>query len=250
MNLLEILITSLSYFRHPYKRRFIKYSSRFKGKTGLEIGGPSSFFGLKGIFPIYLYAKSIDGVNFSTETIWEGLIEEGKTYKYYKSKEGNQFIDEASKFTTLEKSNYQFVLSCHSLEHVANPIKALKNWASHLHIGGDLVLILPDKENTFDNKRPYTTFDHLLADEKNNIQEDDSTHFEEIIASHSMKDDTALFNKDDLKQRLSNNLQNRCAHHHVFSLDLIKELLNYCGFDVSYQQKAPPFHLVTLARKR
>ena len=68
----------MSFVSKPGKRKLISIAYSLKNKTGLEIGGPSKFFDLKSYFPVYLFAKRIDGVNFSTETVWEGKIEEGK----------------------------------------------------------------------------------------------------------------------------------------------------------------------------
>ena len=56
---------------------------------------------------------------------------------------------------------------------------------------GKIVLVLPDKEYTFDVKRPYTSFEHLLEDYENKTTENDATHFEEVIKLHeSAKDRT------------------------------------------------------------
>ena len=249
MNFKEQIITLVSYLKHPHKRALIKFCKQFNRKEGIEIGGPSIVFGLKGLFPIYVFAKNIDGVNFGTETVWEGEIKAGKTYNYFSGKQGVQYIDEASELKSVVDKQYDFVLSCHSLEHVANPIKTIKRWAEVLKDKGSLVLILPDKENTFDIKRPYTTFEHLLNDYKLAVDETDTTHFEEIIASHVVENDPALLSVADLKLRLADNFKNRCAHHHVYSLKLVEELLEYCGFKVLYQQTAKPFHLVTVAQK-
>src|SRR5215216_66239 len=155
------LITVLSYLFKPAKRKLIRLSYELKSKTGLEIGGPSSIFGLKGYFPVYVFADHIDGVNFSNETIWEGKIGEGQNFRYFEDKTGHQFIDEASELKNISSQKYDFVLSSHSLEHVANPVKALKRWNDVLKDGGQLVLILPDKEHTFDVHRSYTSFQHF-----------------------------------------------------------------------------------------
>ena len=36
-------------------------------------------------------------------------------------------------------------------------------------------------DNNFDKKRPITSFEHLLDDYKNNMDEDDLTHMDEVI---------------------------------------------------------------------
>ena len=250
MTLFEKIITTISYLKQPTKRRMIQLAATFKGQEGIEVGGPSAFFSFKSAFPIYLYANKIDGVNFSNNTLWEGKIKEGNLYNYYKNKKGFQFIGEAAHLKDVNDASYDFVLSCHSLEHVANPIKALKDWSRVMKTKGRLVLVLPDKEFTFDNKRPVTTLAHLIEDYKNNTTEEDSTHFEEVIEMHDFKHDAFVQSKEDLIKRTNLNIENRAVHHHVFNLDLVKELLVYCDFEMVHQQTYPPFHLVSVAEKK
>lgn len=248
MRIKDLLITGISYIRQPSKRKLIASSYGLKSKKGLEIGGPSSQFSLLGYFPVYLFAEQIDGVNFSTNTVWEGTIEAGKTYKYH-NKTGYQYVLEASSLEGIESESYDFVLSCHSLEHVANPLQALTEWKRVLKPGGLLILFLPDKENTFDINRPYTTMSHLLQDYQNKTGEEDTTHFEEIIQFHELSRDTGTASREDLKALLKENHSNRRAHHHVFSLPVVAEALQHLSFTVLHQQKAHPFHLITVAKK-
>ena len=162
MSLKAHIVTAISYIRKPIKRKLLSLCYQLRSKTGLEIGGPSSFFRAKGYFPIYPFAKRVDGINYSAETVWEGKIEEGPHYKYYDDKIGYQYIAEATGLSKIKNESYDFVLSCHSLEHVANVIKAIHEWHRVLKRSGELILVLPDKRFTFDHDRPYTTFQHLL----------------------------------------------------------------------------------------
>lgn len=250
MTLFEKLITLVSYIKQPAKRKMIQLAATFKNQIGLEVGGPSALFNFKMAFPIYLYAKIIDGVNFSSSTIWEGEIAQGNLYRYYKDKQGFQFIGEAADLKSVKDAQYDFVLSCHSLEHVANPIKALKEWSRVIKQKGRLVLVLPDKEFTFDHQRPITSLAHLVEDYKNNIDESDTTHFNEVIALHDLTFDDFVQSKEELIQRTNLNIENRAVHHHVFNLSLIKEMLIYSGFEIIHQQTYPPFHLVSVAQKK
>lgn len=249
MTLFEKLITLLSYIKQPAKRKMINLAATFENQVGLEVGGPSAFFNFKSAFPIYLNAKMMDGVNFSNHTIWEGEIQQGDLYSYYKNKKGFQFIGEAADLSDVKDASYDFVLSCHSLEHVANPIKALKVWRRVMKQYGRLVLVLPDKEFTFDHNRPITSLAHLIDDYNNDVTESDTTHFEEVIALHDYTYDAFVKSKEDLIKRTAANIENRAVHHHVFNLELIKAMLGYCGFEMIHQQTYPPFHLVSVAQK-
>ncbi len=249
MNISSDITTLLSFAKQPKKRKLIKIAFGLKQQSGIEIGGPSSFFGLRGYCPVYLFAKQVDGVNFSSETVWEGKIEQGKNYKYADGKSGYQFINEASDLSNITTGTYDFLLSCHSLEHIANPIKTMKEWHRVIKPGGTIVLVLPDKNHTFDHKRPYTTFDHLMQDFKNNVDEHDTTHFDEVYRLHDIDLDNGIKNAEELKERTINNFINRCVHHHVYSLGLMEELLGYCNFKTIHKQEADPHHLVIVAKK-
>jgi ubiquinone/menaquinone biosynthesis C-methylase UbiE len=250
MKLTDLFITAISYLRQRKKRTLIKVAFALRGTHGLEIGGPSTFFGMKSSFPIYLFAKNIDGVNYSAQTIWEGTLQQGKTYNYYGDRMGIQYITEATNLQDIPNEHYDFVLSCHSLEHVANPIKALYEWKRVIKKEGFLILVLPDKRYTFDVNRPYTLFNHLVEDYKAGIDEHDTTHFEEILQYHDIQKDAGVENEFQLKEKLKDNYSKRTAHHHVFSQDVVKKMLQYCGFTLKHQQEVNSLHLITLATKQ
>jgi SAM-dependent methyltransferase len=244
----EYLQTIASYLINKPKRKLLRLCFKLKGKVGLEVGGPSSFFLPLSYFPVYLFARRIDVVNYSDKTVWEGQITEGNTYHYFKNKTGHQYIAEATDINKIKSSSYDFVLSCHSLEHIANPVKALFEWKRVLKKKGILVVVLPSKNITFDHKRSYTSYEHILSDYQNNVGENDNTHFEEIIKLHDVEKDPGLLSAKELYTRTLENYKNRCVHHHVYSLPLVKQLLEFCGYSVLYQQEVHNFHLVTIAQ--
>ena len=109
--------------------------------------------------------------------------------------------------------------------------------------------MLPDKNHTFDENRPITTFEHLVKDFENGTGESDTTHFAEVINLHNIEKDGGIETQQELIERTNNNYINRCVHHHVFNFDLIKQMLQYSGFSIQFQQWVAPFHLVTIAQK-
>jgi len=230
------------------KKWFKQYYQFFEGKKGFEVGGPSPLFS-GDIFPIYQLSETIDGCNFSDTTVWEGEIKSG-TYQYYKNKKGVQYISEGSDLHKIQDEQYDFLLSCHNLEHIANPLKTITEWKRVVKKGGVIFLVLPDKRFTFDKKRPYTTFEHLLSDFANDTAEDDLTHIPEVLQLHNLKLDFGSeegFEK--FKARCEQNFQNRCLHHHVFSLDVLRQMLEYLGMEVVAQKFVPSIHQVVIGRK-
>lgn len=239
-------------FRKYFPKR-IKNAQQFlwplKDKKGLEIGGPSPSLSHKGFLPVYDVLTSLDGCNFGAETVWEGRLEEGPNYRWGK-KTGFQFINDGSNLSAIKDGSYEVVLSCHSIEHFANPIKALNEWRRVLTDDGYILLVIPHKDGTFDHRRPTTTLAHLIADFENDTAETDHTHFDEIIALHDIQRDEGVSNKEELIARTKDNIHNRCVHHHVFNTPLVIELADHLGYQVIGLQHFNPFNIVTLWQKR
>lgn len=215
-----------------------------ENKNGLEIGGPSSIFQDKGVIPIYNFIKTLDGCNFSTQTIWEGNIENGNPYFYYPDKSGIQYISEAADLSVIKDASYDFVISSNCLEHVANPLRAVKEWIRVIKPNGIILLALPNKAYCFDHYRPITSFDHLIKDFQNNIQEDDLTHLNEILQLHDLTMDLPAGDKEQFKSRSLKNLQNRTLHHHVFDVDLLKSIFHYFKLEIILTHKGRDYVIV------
>src|SRR5665811_178312 len=151
------------------------------GKTGLEIGGSSALFGRGRLLPVYPLASHIDNCNFSRRTVWEGDITEGDTFQFdSRKKPGSQYLAEAADLSLFRDAAYDFILSSHTLEHVANPLRALAEWKRVLKGEGALLLVLPHRDGTFDHRRPVTTLAHLIDDFERSTGEDDLSHLAEI----------------------------------------------------------------------
>ncbi len=219
-------------------------------KYGLEIGGPSSIFKSKGVFPIYNDAGNLDNCNYSGSTMWEGTIKEGANFIFNNLKPaGKQYICESTDLSQIADSTYDFIISSHMLEHTANPIKALKEWVRVLKNQGSLLLILPDGNKTFDNKRHVTTINHLIDDYNKNTGEDDLTHLAEILKLHNFDKDPWAGSFEKFKERSKNNIENRGLHHHVFNRQLVIEMLSYLKLRIIETEVVKPFHITAIAQK-
>jgi SAM-dependent methyltransferase len=220
-------ILKYAQWRLPFHQ---KYRLFVENKHGLEVGGPSALF--KTVLPVYEFARRLDGVNFSTDTIWEGRLEAGENFNYYKKRFGHQFISDAVDLNEITTDTYDFLLSSNCLEHVANPIKALTEWKRVIKPGGGFILVLPNKDSNFDHRRPFTRFEHLLDDFTQDVGEDDLTHLDEILALHDLPMDPPAGDLDHFRQRSLKNFENRTLHHHVFDVQLIEAMLDYMGFEI------------------
>lgn len=89
------------------------------------------------------------------------------------------YIADAHNLPKIESGSLDYVCASHVLEHLTNPIKAIKEWARILKRGGIMWLKIPDKRKTFDIKRERTTLDHMIEDFRNDVPVDDPTHIDD-----------------------------------------------------------------------
>lgn len=216
------------------------------GKHGLEIGGPSRRFSSGQLLPVYPVVASCDCTNFQAETLWERGL--GKDFAPEGRKLGSRISAEMTDLKAADAS-YDFLLSSHALEHSANPLKALKESFRVLKPGGTMILILPERAATFDHRRPITKFEHLLEDERNDVGEDDMTHYEEIMALHDLARDKPAGTIEQFRARSLKNLENRGLHQHVFDTDLARRVVEYSGFEVLDAGHMSPMDIVVIAKK-
>lgn len=210
-----------------------EYEKLFQDKDGIEIGGPSKFFEIKGTLPVYNIVASLDTLNFSDSTIWEGVLKKGNTFKYDRGiRVGYQHIVDATDLSSITSEKYEFLLSCNVLEHIANPLKALHEWKRIIKPGGSLLLILPRKESNFDHNRKITSFEHLVDNYNNNVDERDLSSLQEILKYHDLSLDPEAGNKEMFEMRSKNNFENRALHHHVFDMALLKQIYQYLEFEI------------------
>ena len=222
------------------------YRQLLAGRSGLEIGGPSKLF--RRDLPIYRVIAALDGLNFSTHTVWEGALSEDRPFVWHPQRQGRQFIGEGNDLARFADASYDFLLSCNNLEHVANPLRALAEWQRVVRPGGHVLLVLPRKESNFDHRRAVTSFAHLLADLKHGSNEHDLSHLDEIVQFHDRSMDAASGDAETFLARSLKNFENRCLHHHVFDPALIDQVLAHAGLQVLLRNTTFTDH-IALARK-
>lgn len=223
--------------------------AELRDRAGLEIGGPSRVFSAGRLIPVYPFAARIDNVNFSSQTTWEANLHDGGDFRFdARRAPGRQFIRDAVDLTGIPNHSYDFVLSSHCLEHVANPLRALREWRRVTRPGGHLVLLMPDPVRSFDHRRPVTSIEHLRADLARDMGEDDATHVPEVLALHDLARDPWAGSPEAFRSRVQRNTENRCLHHHVFDLALLAAAIREAGWSVIATERARPVHLVAFAR--
>ena len=228
-------------------RQFGKIREMVQGKVGLEIGGPSKYiFGE--LVPIYDHAAHIDNCNFAMDTIWEASVTEGKTFMFSSEREpGMQYVCDASNLSQIRDETYDFVMSSHVIEHIANPIRALKEWRRTLKPCGMAIFVVPHRDYTFDHHRPLTKLQHMIEDFERSVGEDDQTHLQETLdlIDYSM----IPYDHDKLMALGRDVLNTRSLHHHTFNEDSFRNLLTVVGFDVVHVGFERPHQIIAVAAK-
>lgn len=201
------------------------------GKRALEIGGPSKIT-FNDLMPFYDMIESVDITVYAKDTVWNSandviVLPNGKEAKF--------FVDEGTMLKTVEDESFDVLAASHTLEHIANPIKALLTWKRVLKKGGYMLLILPWKQATFDHNRPITSLSTLMKKYQDNVGEDDLSCLDEILALHDLSMDPPAGNFEQFKERSLKNFENRCLHVSVFDFSLLKQLchfieMEWCGY--------------------
>jgi SAM-dependent methyltransferase len=88
-------------------------------------------------------------------------------------------VDQIESMSTVPDESQDFIIASHVIEHTPNPIGAMINANRTLRPSGKLILIVPDKERTFDRVRSATDISHLLDDHRQQDHGRDLEHYVE-----------------------------------------------------------------------
>jgi SAM-dependent methyltransferase len=249
VNLRHLAVRAARHVLGRYVPSCRTFRSKVESRLGLEIGGPSGAFGDAGVLPLYSHLARLDNCVFSLETIWEGQRAEGATYFYHPRKPlGFNFIREGTDLAGIVNHQYDFVLSSHNLEHISNPLKALKEWIRVVKPKGAVIVLLPDYRLTFDHRRKPTPIEHMVEDYELGRDERDLTHLPEILEFHDISRDPGAGSIENFRQRSLQNFKNRCLHHHVFDEINSRKLFETAGLRVECLEFAKPNHIAILGR--
>jgi len=90
-----------------------------------------------------------------------------------------EIVDDGSTLQSIPDGSLDFVVAAHVLEHVEDPIGALRRQLDILRSGGTLVLALPDRRKGLDELRAPVAVEHLLADHADGGAGSRSGHYRE-----------------------------------------------------------------------
>ncbi|MDQ6775573.1 MAG: class I SAM-dependent methyltransferase [Actinomycetota bacterium] len=222
-------------------RELMAISECFAGAQALEIGGPSPLLTARGPIPVYPRLRSLDLVNFAQTTLWDSVGSDGIVPR-------RSLVAEAVALG-VEDCAYDAVLASHVIEHLADPVSALREWSRATKPGGALLVVVPHKDGTFDHRRPATTIEHLLEDAEKRMPETDLSHLDEILRLHDRLLDPQAGSAEQFAARSRDNARHRALHHHVFVSRTVGLMCEAAGLEVERLTARRPFHIVCLARR-
>ncbi len=228
----EYRYRAAGHYTRPLDDRFLEAT---RGARVLEIGGPSRLFDEGGLAPVYPHAASVDNVQFAAATAWHDLSGSdvfapgGRTV-------GRQLIIADSDLSSIADATYDVVITSHTIEHLANPLRALADWR---RISEALLIVAPHHAGTFDRRRPVTSLEHMVEDFERGTGEDDLTHLDETLELHDFARDVAQ-DRATWEAERRDNVNTRLLHHHVFSLPSLLALLDHAGLQLDAAEARMP----------
>lgn len=243
----ELRWRAAGHYTRPFGRAWLE---PLRGGTGLEVGGPSAVFRPDGLLPAYAALARVDGVQWSARTVWHGTMAEGEYDLDLPGTGGRLWLREGGDLAGLPTASYDAVLSSHVLEHLANPLGALREWLRILRPGGHLLIVLPHMAGCADHRRALTPLEHLVSDELRATGEDDATHLEEVMHVHDLKRDPTAVDRSALHARVLDNLHNRTVHHHVFTARSALAMLDHVGLELLHAEVRYPHDIYALGSWR
>ena len=167
------------------------------------------------------------------EVLYCDAISKKEAIQYFPEVDANLFVDvdyicdlDKDGLLKFQENEFDFVILNHVIEHVANPIKVVRDLFRVVRVGGVVIISAPDKHYTFDVKRENTSFEHLWNEYELDITEVTDEHYldflqgvhPEIIADCS---------DADIKHHIEN-VRCRREHAHVWDSISFQHFLSEC----------------------
>jgi SAM-dependent methyltransferase len=157
------------FFMHPYRARagwrrraLLKlFHSYLDGLKGVEIGGAAHNDFKVDVLNVDRYAEMDTVYKDAERELW------GRAKPVDIIAPGHEL--------PLEDKSFDFVLASHVIEHIPDPIAALKEWARVAR--KYIVLVVPHRDRTFDRDRALTPLSELIERHESGFTSDEDRHW-------------------------------------------------------------------------
>lgn len=190
-------------------------ASRYLKGSGIEIGA----LGTPCPVPPHVTVKFLD--RFDDSGLYKNFPELAN-----KKLLRPDIIDNAETMETVADASQDFLIANHVIEHLPNPLLFLKNASRVLKKGGILFLAIPDRDKTFDSKRPVTSFEHLLKDFTEGPAWSRAAHYEEYVRLADTHNTTQAWKTEAERLALTQQLMDDdySIHYHVWDVHAMMQL--------------------------
>jgi SAM-dependent methyltransferase len=170
--------------------------------------------------------------------------------RYIVDKKKENYFEADAGDLPFEADTFNFLISAHCLEHCPNTIKILEEWKRVLKPNGNIILILPHAERTFDKGRSLTTVERHIEDARMNITEKD--YINDNGSHRFILDESAVFFENHHHKWLEDARSSEGKwdfdwlastgniHYHVWTQNEIGRLLNYLGLNILLIEERMP----------
>ncbi len=134
-------------------------------------------------------------------------------------------ITDAGTLSAIPNESYDFCVACNVIEHMRDPIGAIRHWLRVLKPGGILFLECPNHVNFMDKLRPVTPLDHMIADhvDRESRGELDRQHYFECV--NSTHDQLPELRRTEIAENYY--AINYAVHFHTFDASSFRRLLRH-----------------------
>jgi SAM-dependent methyltransferase len=132
------------------------------------------------------------------------------------------YVTSLEEMEGIPDDSLDFVVACHVIEHLRNPLRALERVYAKLRAGGRLVLVVPDKRLTFDKDRDLTSLEHLTLDYRHPSAERDRPHYLEFFSKVYSVPEQSL--EQHVQEAI---VSRRDIHFHTWTYESFQEMIEH-----------------------
>jgi SAM-dependent methyltransferase len=137
-----------------------------------------------------------------------------------------EFCSDLETMEGIAPDSLDFIIASHVIEHTRSPLRAMQQAYRSLRQGGKFVLVVPDKEVTFDRDRALTDLDHLISDFEAPSRDKDWHHYVEFFAKAFPQPDPVSAAKGPFEA-------NHDIHFHTWTYETFADMTTYAQSSIS-----------------
>ena len=189
---------------HPEMREYL--SSQLRG-YGIEFGAGNS------PFPVPPTVKLLYADRSTTAELHERKVFASEVVQL-------DLQSDLESMPGIENDSLDFIIASHVIEHTTNPLRAIQSAYCKLRSGGKFLIVIPDKEATFDRSRAVTTLAHIISDFDQPTRERDWEHYVDFFTHAFPQPDPIAAARGPFEQ-------NHDIHFHTWTYESFGAMVSY-----------------------